>query len=144
VTLLDAYAVVALLAGEPAEPEVKLLVREGGCRVTAVNLAEAIDVVARVHRVPLEETRRALEPLTVLGALRTAQSDGEDAWLAADLRIKYYRRRERPLSIADCFLVAHAIRTSDRIATADSPVAEVARAEAVPVVALPDSTGARP
>src|SRR5262245_14701639 len=41
-TLLDAYAVVALLVAEPAGAEVKELLRAGGCRVVVVNLAEAI------------------------------------------------------------------------------------------------------
>jgi len=143
-TLLDAYAVVALLVAEPAGAEVKELLRAGGCRVVVVNLAEAIDVSTRVHGLAQAEVRRLLEPLIIGGALGTVRSDVGDAWAAAELRARHYRRRERALSTADCFLLAHAIDLDDRIATADAPVADVARAEGVGVVSLPDTTGVRP
>jgi hypothetical protein len=45
--------------------------------------------------------------------------------------------------MADCFLLA-AASVDDRIATADSAVAAVARAETIAVVALPDSAGQHP
>jgi len=64
------------------------------------------------------------------------------AFKAARLRIEHYRRRERPLSLADCFLLA-AASPEDRVATADPSVSEVARAEGIELLALPDSSGRR-
>lgn len=143
-TLLDAYALVALIADEPAAEEVQRLLRAGECGVVVANLAEAIDISRRVHALPGEEVRGALEPLLVAGVLAAIASHEDDAWLAAELRTKHYDRKACPLSMADCLLLAHAVAGSDEIATADPPLAAVAAAEAVEVVRLPDSGGVRP
>jgi len=141
-TFLDAYALLALLLDEPAADEVERLLRERQCAASVVNVAEAVDVSQRVHEVPGDEVKAALEPL--FGDTMTVVSPREpEAWRAADLRRRYYDRRTRPLSLADCFLVAHASR-GDEVATADPPLAEVAIAEGISVVALPDSAGRRP
>jgi predicted nucleic acid-binding protein len=144
VTFLDAYALVALVADEPAADEVQGVLREGGARVVVVNLAEAIDVATRVHRASSKLLRNALEPLLLSKALSTAVSDEQDAWLAAQLRTQHFDRRTQALSLADCFLLAHALAGGASIATADPAVAEVARKESVGLVALPDSSGRRP
>jgi PIN domain nuclease of toxin-antitoxin system len=140
-TLLDAYALVAFLADEPAAEEVETLIRGGDTAVLVVNLAEALDVTQRVHGVSEAELRRALEPL--LGDLVTVAIQRDDAaWGAAELRAKYYDRRSCPLSLADCLLLASA--DGNVVATADPALATVLRAEGRTVVALPDSSGARP
>jgi PIN domain nuclease of toxin-antitoxin system len=142
VTLLDAYALVALLADEPAAVEVERILRTGDAAVTVVNLAEAIDVTSRVHRVAENDIRTALEPL--LGTAVAVVAQGEAAaWCAAELRRHYYERRSTPLSLADCLLLA-AIGDADEVATADPAVSQVARSEGRRVVALPDSAGTRP
>jgi PIN domain nuclease of toxin-antitoxin system len=142
VTLLDAYALVALLADEPAAGEVEELLYTGGAGVAVVNLAEAIDVSARVHGIPAAELRASLEPL--LGtAVAVVVQDESAAWRAAGLRRRYYDRRSCPLSLADCLLLASA-GADDAVATADPAVCSVARCEGFSVVPLPDSTGARP
>jgi PIN domain nuclease of toxin-antitoxin system len=142
VTLLDAYALVALLADEPAAEEVESVLRAGGAGVTVVNLAEAVDVTARVHRIPVDEVRAALAPL--LGdALTVVGHDTEAAWRAAELRRRYYDRRAGALSLADCLLLA-AVDNDDVVATADPVVVRVARSEGLGVLALPDSTGTLP
>lgn len=143
-TFLDAYALVALVVDEPAANEVETLLREGDSVVVTANLAEAIDVAHRVHGRAIEDVRSALEPLFLANVLSALASEEPDAWFAAEIRGRHYDRRKRALSLADCFLLAHALAAHDRIATADPPVAEVARAEGIDVVALPDSTGARP
>jgi uncharacterized protein with PIN domain len=142
VTLLDAYAIVALVADEPAADDVEALLRRGGAAITTVNLAEAVDVARRVHGLPEADVRDAVEPLLseVIATIEPAETA---AWRAADLRNRYYERRTRPLSLADCFLIA-AAGHADTIATADPPVAQVARAERLGVVALPDTAGRRP
>jgi PIN domain nuclease of toxin-antitoxin system len=142
VTLLDAYALIALVADEPAAGEVEELLRGGGCRASVVNVAETVDVSHRVHALTIDEIREVLGPL-FLEQLALVQPDERHAWVAAELRGRYYHRDDRPLSLADCFLLAHA-GEDGAVATSDAPVAEVARSEGIAVVALPDSSGQRP
>jgi len=143
-TYIDAYGLVALIANEAAAPEVEKLLRDEECRVVAVNLAEAIDVAARTHGYPLEEIRKALEPLLLGGQLTVAVSDESEAWLAAEIRVSKYHRLKRPLSMADCVLLAHALSTGDAVATSDPHIADIARSGGVTVIALPDTDGNRP
>ncbi|HEX5584524.1 MAG TPA: PIN domain-containing protein [Gaiella sp.] len=139
--LLDAYAVVAFLGGEPALPQVRELLKRGDACVTSVNLTEALDVTDRVHGIPIAETRgvlSALEPhLSVLPVTE------REAWRAADLRARHYHRSRLAVSVADCVLVATA-RADDEIATADRGVLQVARSENISVVPLLDSRGRQP
>jgi len=144
VTLLDAYGLVAFVLDDPAARIVEKLLREDGSRIVIANLAEAIDVSQRVHHVPSEEVRAAIEPLFLDGSLTTVVSDEPEAWLAADLRVRHYDRRARALSLADCLLLAHALIESEAVATADPPVVKVARDEGIGVVRLPDSAGKLP
>jgi uncharacterized protein with PIN domain len=141
-TFLDAYALVALLADEPAATEVEDLLREGS-RVVAVNLAETVDIAQRVRGASSDEVREVLEPLFFDGALSLAVSEAAEAWSAATLRVNYYGK-EAQLSMADCFLLAHAVAAAEPLATSDPPLANVARTEGIDVIALPDSSGARP
>ncbi len=143
-TYVDAYGLVALIANEVAAPEVEELLRGEQCRIVAVNLAEAIDVAARTHGYPLDEIRKALEPLILAGRLTVAVSDESEAWLAAEIRVSQYHRSKRPLSMADCVLLAHAFSTGDAVATSDPHVADVARSRGLTVIALPDTDGNRP
>jgi predicted nucleic acid-binding protein len=103
-----------------------------------------VDVCGRVHRVEPDETRAVLEPLFLSRVLSLRPSGAAEAWLAAELRIRYYNRKDSPLSVADCLLLAHAVREAETIATADPHVAGCARASDLDVVPLPGSTGARP
>ncbi len=140
--LLDAYALIALAANEPAAVEVERLLREGGSAVTSVNLAEAIDVTQRVRGLPSEDVRSALEPL--MGeTVRVLPQDEDDAWRAAELRLRHYDRTTSPLSLADCFLLG-AAGPDDSIATSDPPLANAARAEAIEILPLADSSGRLP
>lgn len=142
VTFLDAYPLVALIADEPAAPEVEAVLRAGRVAITTVNLAEVIDVVGRVHRIDEEELHATLEP-HLSEVITTVALSEADAWRAAGIRTRYYDRGSRPLSLADCFVIA-AAGPEDAIATADVPIAETARAEGIHVVPLPDTKGRRP
>jgi predicted nucleic acid-binding protein len=142
-TLLDAYPLVAYLTGEAAADEVKALLGEGDAVATSLNVAEAVDVAARVYGAKEQAVRGAVELLAANDLLTVSAPDMATGFRAAELRIAYYSRRERALSLADCFLLASA-SPGDRIATSDPAVAEVARAEGVEVIALPDSAGHRP
>ena len=143
-TFLDAYALVALVAEEPAAAEVEELLRAGDCRVAPANLAEAVDISQRIHGLPLDEIRAALEPLLISKVLEAVSTDAGDAWLAAELRARHYDKKTRALSLADCLLLAHALSADEAIATADLPLAEAAGEEGVDVIGLPDSDGNRP
>jgi predicted nucleic acid-binding protein len=142
-TLLDAYALIALLADEPAADEVEDLLREGNCRVVVVNLAEAADISQRVHGLTRDELQATLRPLFLGDVLSALRSEEGDAWRAAELRIRHYHRKDRPLSLADCFLLAHAA-AGESLATADPPLAAAARTEGIEVIALPDRADSRP
>lgn len=142
-TLLDAYALVALIAEEPAADEVEELLRAGDCGVVVANLAEAVDICSRIHGLDQRAIRQALDP--ILGdSLTVIVSADAEAWQAAALRSAYYDRQTSALSLADCLLLAHATLSGDAIATSDPPLAEAARAEGVDVEPLPDSSGTRP
>jgi len=144
VTLLDAYALVALIADEPAAHQVETILREGEARIVVVNLAEAVDVCSRVRNLSTEEVRAAIEPLILGNVLSLAVSDEPQAWLAAEIRSQHYDRKSAALSMADCFLLAHGMIDGGPIATSDSPLASVAAGLELEVVALPDSSGKPP
>jgi len=132
--LLDAFALIALLAEEPAADEVEALLRRGEAAITAVNLAEALDVLQRVEGIP----RERLEAVTtgLVGERMTLVSiDERIARDAADIRARRYHRTRAPVSLADCILLA-ATGESDSLATADTALIRVAEAENVQVITL--------
>ncbi|HEV2973418.1 MAG TPA: PIN domain-containing protein [Solirubrobacteraceae bacterium] len=133
--LLDAYALIALLAEEPAADQVEALLRRGDAAITAVNLAEALDVLQRVEGIPRERLESVTMPL-VSERIALVMIDERIARDAADIRARRYHRTRAPLSLADCILLA-ATGDSDSLATADGPLIRVAAAENVRVHALP-------
>ena len=140
--VLDAFALVALALDEPAAAEVEATIRRGDCGVSAVNLAEAIDQLGRVHGGAEAALRGAFAP--VLGAAVIVVPARRGRRLrAAELRRRHCRRREAELSLADCIALA-IVRPGDRLVTADPALARAARGEAFDVLALPDSAGRRP
>jgi PIN domain nuclease of toxin-antitoxin system len=142
VILLDAYALTALLAAEPAAQEVGQLIAGGGTVVAAPNLAEAADRLGRVHAIAIKRTRAAVESLEQSTDLKVRALEGAHAWRAAELRIKHYHRVRRPLSLGDCLLLAMT-GEEDEVATADLCILRTAREEQIACIALPDSRGRR-
>jgi len=134
-TLLDAYGLVAFLAGGPAAPRVRAILREGDAGVATANLAEALDVSQRVYGVPIQRALEVVEPLFEAG-LRAVPLDLEVAARAARIRAEHYHRASTPISLADAVLIASAGQ-GDRIATADPDVLAVSRAVGLEVVPLP-------
>ena len=125
--LLDAFALIALLADEPAADEVERLLRRGEVAMTGVNLAEALDVLQRVEGIPRKRLDELTEPLirermTLIPIDRLVAAD------AADIRARRYHRTRAPVSLADCILLA-ATGEADTLATADGPLLRVAAAE---------------
>ncbi len=140
--LLDAYALTALLGGEPAADEVGRLIADGGAAVAVPNLAEAADRLHRVHGIAVERTRTAVESLEQSTNLRVRPAERPHAWRAAQLRAEHYHRTRRPLSLGDCLLLAMA-DDADQLATSDPHVLDTAAAERIRWIALPDSQGVR-
>jgi uncharacterized protein with PIN domain len=141
-TVLDAYPLIALLRAEPAADEVEAILREGNAAMSAVNLAETLDVLERRFAVPNSDLRSALGQLISAGLEVRGVSEPQ-AWRAAELRARRYARQRCELSLADCFALS-SVGEGDRLATADRPLAEAARAEGLAVTPLPDSQGQRP
>ena len=137
--IVDAFALVALGLEEGAADEVEVVLRRGDAAVVAVNLAEAMDVLARIHDRSLDELKESF----AANVARILDVDERHAWRAVELRRHYYRRGQSALSLGDCFLLA-AAGARDSIATADRAVAQAARAEGIEVIALPGPDGRRP
>jgi len=140
VIVLDAYALVAMLADEPAAAHVKKLLLEEECAISTLNLAEAADVLHRTRGVTTTETRNVVGMLAP-GAMTLVDVDERCAWRAAALRTVHYRRRSSELSLADCVLLATAEPGRDSVATSDAPVLRAARREGLGAISLPDAGG---
>lgn len=131
-TLLDAFALIAFLDGEPAAADVESLLVRGDAAISAVNLAEAAQRKLRMSSVTLPELQEVTRSLPVA----VIPYSEVHAWRAAELRARHYRRRESEVSLADCCLVAVAT-PADRVATADPAVLRMAAAEGIGTVELP-------
>jgi uncharacterized protein with PIN domain len=143
VILLDAFALVALLADEPAGQDVAEIIDCGECAVSTVSLVEAADVLERSHGIATAETRAAVTTL-MDAPLRILDVDERRAWRAAEVRAGFYHRRSAEISVADCVLLATARPGVDAIATPDLPLLRIAGQLGVDVIPLPDSSGRRP
>ncbi len=131
-TVLDAFALIALLRDERAAEDVGRLLAAGDVSMSAVNLAEAGQKVIRARALRPEELDDivgalplSIVPFTRAHAVRTAE-----------LRAEHYDRRDSAVSLADCCLVAVATR-ADRVATADPAVLRMAEAEGIDTIELP-------
>jgi len=138
VTVLDAFAVIALLRGEPAAAEVRLLLESGDAALTSLGLAEVIDHLVRVARVPAEEAALDVAQLGLADALPV---DADLALRAALLRARNYHRTDRAVSLADC-VAAEAARTlGTGLVSADPHLLDLCRDEDIASIPLPDSGG---
>ncbi len=144
-TVLDAYAVVAYIAGEGAGAEVNRLRSRDGqiVRISTANLAEVIDRLVRVHGFEFGDVQERID-LMRSGELRVIAVDEAIGRRAGELRATHYHREHSAVSLADCLALASAEAVEEPLATPDPALAAMARAEDVEVVALPDSQGRRP
>lgn len=136
--VLDAFAIIAFVRGEPAADEVRALVEEGGVTLTVVGVAEVLDRLVRV--VGVDEEEAALD----LAQLDLAEPDAltpEVAMRSGRLRARHYHRRTRAVSMADC--VAAETARGGALATADPALLELCAEERIPTIVLPDSSGQR-
>jgi predicted nucleic acid-binding protein len=140
--VVDAGPIVSVVLDDPAASDVVASLDTRQCEVSVVNLAEVLDVVIRVHRVPAADAQEAVNRY-VDEVARPVPATRALAESAATIRARHYHRRDRDVSLADCFAIATAIPDGE-IATSDSPVARVARAEGLEIIALPNARGRRP
>ena len=77
--VLDSFAVIALLAGEPAAAEVRDLL--GDAQLTSTGVAEVIDRLVRVHGQSEDEVALDLAELGLLDGLSVDAADGLGAGL---------------------------------------------------------------
>jgi PIN domain nuclease of toxin-antitoxin system len=136
--LLDAYAVIAYLRGEPhAGAEVRSLLSDGA--ITAVNAAEVLDHLVRVQGAG--EAEAALD-VAQLG-LQIIDVDEEIATRAGLFRARHYHRTDRAVSLADCVAAAAALIDPrlDALATSDPHLLDLLQAEGGGVQPLPDRRG---
>jgi predicted nucleic acid-binding protein len=140
VIVLDSYAVLALLRGEPAAGLVRqLLESEEATSLTVLGVAEVLDHLVRIVGAGDEDA--ALD-VAQLGLAEPAPLDAAVAMRAGLLRARQYHRRDRAVSLADC-VAAETARSSGRIlASADPHLLELCAEESIDVVVLPDSRGA--
>lgn len=139
-TILDAYAVLALLKGEPAATEVGVLLELPTASLTALGVAEVLDHLVRV--VGADEEAAALD-LAQLGLLDGIVVDSTIGAAAGLLRARRYHRTRCAVSLADCVAAEVARRRRQPLATADPHLLDVCRSEAITVAVLPGSSGAR-
>lgn len=140
-TVLDAQALIAFLTDEPAKPAVEALIRgDGRASISAVNLAEALDVLARVKGVPPDVIDRVVGPL-IADAVPVMEATEAIAWVAGAARSMYYDRDLCPISLGDAFALATASVGGAPIATSDPAMLRVAKAMNLASVPLPDQWG---
>jgi PIN domain nuclease of toxin-antitoxin system len=139
--VLDAYAVVAALVGEPARREVEPHLASSA--ICAANLGEVVDVCVRVHGNDETIVRERLDWL-IAGGLEVVPLDSVLAIAAGALRARRYRKRDCEISMGDCMAAALAGSRREPLATSDLHLAQTAWAEGIQVLALPDSRGRRP
>lgn len=138
-TVLDAYAVLALLKGEAAASEVRALLASGAS-LTSLGIAEVIDHLVRV--VGANEEDAALD-LAQLGLLDGLAVDAATGLAAGRLRARHYHRHRCAVSLADC-AVAEVARSEARpLATADPHLLDLCHAEGIAVIVLPATDGSR-
>ncbi len=141
-TVLDAFAVLAYLRGEPAKSAVQALLA-GPSVLTSVNTAEVVDRLVRDYGWDPDVVSGDLALLRVAG-METVPVDASAGLLAGELRAEHYHRTRCAVSLTDCVAAAAALTSSLPLATSDVPLATVVRAEGGRVHPLPDVRGRTP
>lgn len=141
-TVLDAYAVLAYLRDEPAAEAIGELL-SAPTTLSAVNATEVIDQMVRVYGRDPDDVHADLVLLSYVGMQLIPVST--DVGVAAGrLRARHHHRERTAVSLADCVAAATALFIEKPLATSDPPLAQLVRAEAGTVHALPDSRAREP
>jgi PIN domain nuclease of toxin-antitoxin system len=140
VTVLDAYAVIAYLRGEPCADEVADLLRGGPAVLTSINTAEVRDQMVRVFGADADGMEADLALLCHAGLTVQAVTH-ELGMQAGRIRARRYHRERAAVSLADCVAAAAALAIDSPLATSDPVLAEVLRSEGGKVRPLPGQQG---
>jgi len=139
--LLDACAVIAYFAGEPAMEEViALLESDTTTFMTAIGRAEVIDFLIRNLNVDEDTARADLAELPISETLAIDANLGESA---GTIRGTKYHRTSRCLSMADCCAIAVAQHYRLTLASSDADLLMTANEVGVATKSLPNSQGKR-
>ena len=141
-TVLDAYALLAFLRGEPCADEVAALLRRP-TTLSAVNATEIVDQLVRVYQRDPDDVHADLA-LLANEQLEIAPVTAELGLHAGRLRAEHYHREHAAVSLADCVAAATALAAGRSLATSDPALAALVRTEGGDVHPLPDSNGVRP
>lgn len=139
-TVLDAYAVIAFLRGEPAADEVRPLLEVGDAFLTAIGVGEVIDHLVRSARVDVEN---ATLDLAELGLLDGSPVDAALGLASGSLRARHYHRTRCAISMADAVAAETARRRAVRLVSSDPHLLDVCHRESIDVVVLTGSNGSR-
>lgn len=138
--LLDAYAAIAVLKGEPAAREVRPVLERSEAVIHPLNLGEVLDRMARLAGADPDD----IEADVALLGIASVDVDEETLVDAGRWRARHYHRSERAVSMADCVAGVCAISMKFALATSDRHCAEMVLAEGGEVFPLPDSQGSWP
>jgi predicted nucleic acid-binding protein len=139
VIVLDAYAVLAFLKGEPAAPEVRSLLRgEDPAALTVVGVAEVLDHLVRI--VGIDEDEAVLD-LAQLDLLDPPGLSATTAAAAGLLRARHYHRTRCAVSLADCIAAEHTRDLGAQLATSDPHLRDVCHRESIGIHPLTASNG---
>ena len=138
--ILDATAIVSLLAGEPGAGEVETLLDGGGeFAMSEWNRVEALDYFLRrgasVTEFDLLVDRHGIDFVAVDRRLST---------LAAEIRNVVYHQELCPLSLADCLAVGLALDRDEELVTSDAGQAMAALVFRCAIVPFKNSLGNLP
>lgn len=132
--LLDAYAVIAVLTGEPAAPAVqRLLESDDRPAVTTAGIVEVLDHLIRRYATAEQDALSAVSRLELESIMLTE----EIAIAAGLLRARHYRRSARSVSLADCVAAETARAIDVPLATADPGLVAMCEDEGISLVRLP-------
>lgn len=137
-TVLDAYAVLAFLKGEPAATEVKAFIDIADSTLTALDVAEVLDHLVRLSGADEED---AMLDLAQLGLIDGVSIDALTGAAAGRLRARHYHRTRCQVSLADCVAAEVARSRSEPLATADPHLLDICHAERIAIAVLPASDG---
>lgn len=137
--LLDASALLASLFDEPGADAVRSILKSGQAAISAVNLAEVVDRLARVVGVETDVIDSRLDDVTGSGSLRIVEVTGSIGRRAGLARAAHYHHTRSSVSLADCIAAATAATLGESLVTTDANLANVAREIGVDVMLLTSS-----
>lgn len=140
--VLDASALISFLRGEPGQREVEAILRAGHAAISAVNLAEVVDLLGRRGGLTAGQIRAGVSGL-LADTIAVLACEHEHGQRAGELRAAHYHRRTAALSLADCVALSTA-EAVGALVSSDRILLRVAAEQGIGVIAVPDSRGRRP